>query len=404
MTATTTFHYKAKSPSGQTVTGVVEAYDEFDAVSRIKADCPIVLSVREVRQRTSRELFSPAVIKPKNLALICSQFSIILGAGLPTVRTVELVAEQTGDKALKKILLDVAADVAAGHSLAESFENKGKTLPTTFIETIRAGEQSGTLDTSFHNLQTYYEKAARTREKVVSALIYPIFLAVIAAVVVAVLMIVVIPMFVTMFESMEIALPLLTRILIAVSNFLVRFWLPLFGGIALAVIVLKVWGKTPAGRKFFARLRMKIPLLGKVERMNAASQFAGTMSTLLSAGVGMTGALAITSRVMDNYLVSLYVRDMVAGVEEGRPLGQCMTYCPYLPHLLTEMTGVGEATGSLERTLTIIGDYYDNEVQLSVSRLLSILEPAIIVCMAVVAVTIVFGFYLPMFTMYANMA
>lgn len=389
---------------------MIEAYDEFDAVSRIKAtECPIVLSIAEVQEGKgnilTRDIGGPKKIKEKQLALVCSQFSIIISAGLPMVRSVELVADQTTDKTLHKLLKQVAGDVAAGNSLADSFENKGgKQLPITFIETIRAGEESGTLEESFRKLFVYFEKSAKTRAKVTSALIYPAFLCVLSVIVVAIMMVKVIPMFTEMFSSMEIDLPPVTAIIIAISNFMVRAWLPMLLVIVVLIMALKFWSKTPNGMRFFAVLKLKLPLVGRVQRMNAASQFANTMSTILAAGMPMTRTIQITSKVLDNYVVGLQVGDMVSGVEEGIRLGECVKQCPWFPPLLTEMAGVGEETGSLENTLTIIGDYYDNEVNLSVERALSMLEPIIICVIAVIVVVVVLGFYLPMFSMYNNMA
>lgn len=388
----------------------MEAYDEFDAVSRIKAtECPIVLSIAEVQEGKgnilTRDIGGPKKIKEKQLALVCSQFSIIISAGLPMVRSVELVADQTTDKTLHKLLKQVAGDVAAGNSLADSFENKGgKQLPITFIETIRAGEESGTLEESFRKLFVYFEKSSKTRAKVTSALIYPAFLCVLSVIVVAIMMVKVIPMFTEMFASMNADLPPMTAIIIAASNFMVRAWLPMLLVAIVIIIALKFWSKTPAGMKFFAVLKLKLPLVGRVQRMNAASQFANTMSTILAAGMPMPRTIQITSKVLDNYVIGMQVGDMVGGVEEGIRLGQCVKQCPWFPPLLTEMTGVGEETGSLENTLTIIGDYYDNEVNIAVERALSMLEPIIICGIAVIVVIVVLGFYLPMFSMYNSMA
>lgn len=388
----------------------MEAYDEFDAVSRIKAtECPIVLSIAEVQEGKgnilTRDIGGPKKIKEKQLALVCSQFSIIISAGLPMVRSVELVADQTTDKTLHKLLKQVAGDVAAGNSLADSFENKGgKQLPITFIETIRAGEESGTLEESFRKLFVYFEKSAKTRAKVTSALIYPAFLCVLSVVVVAIMMVKVIPMFTEMFASMNADLPPMTAIIIAASNFMVHYWLILLLIVVVLIFALKFWSKSPNGMKFFAVLKLKLPLVGRVQRMNAASQFANTMSTILAAGMPMTRTIQITAKVLDNYVIGMQVGDMVGGVEEGVRLGQCVKQCPWFPPLLTEMTGVGEETGSLENTLTIIGDYYDNEVNLAVERALSMLEPIIICGIAVIVVIVVLGFYLPMFSMYNNMA
>lgn len=400
----TIFKYRALSESGAELDGVMEAYDEFEAVAKIKQNCPVVLSIKEVPKRESKDLFSPRKVKDKSLSLVCSQFSIILSAGLPMIRSVQLVADQTTDKHLKKILKDVAEDVDAGRSLAESFESRGPALPTTFIETIRAGEESGTLERSFAKLHDYYDKAAKTHSKVTSALIYPAFLSAVAVVVIMILMIFAVPVFTATFEEMDIEMPLPTRIVIGMSNFMNHYWIFLLLAIALTAFGLKVYSATERGRRQFAFLKLHLPMIGNVQKMNAAAQFANTMSTMLTAGLPITRTLSITGKVLDNYLIGLKISDMVGGIEQGKRLAVCMQDCPELPGLLVEMTGVGEETGSLEGTLGVIGEFYDNEVQLSVSRLLALLEPSIIVVMALIIGLIVMAVYLPMFSMYGSVS
>lgn len=400
----TIFKYRALSESGAELDGVMEAYDEFEAVAKIKQNCPVVLSIKEVPKRESKDLFSPRKVKDKSLSLVCSQFSIILSAGLPMIRSVQLVADQTTDKHLKKILMEVAEDVDAGRSLAESFESRGPALPTTFIETIRAGEESGTLERSFAKLHDYYEKSSKTHDKVTSALIYPAFLICVAVVVIIILMVFAVPVFTSTFEEMEIELPLPTRIVIGTSNFATHYWMFVLAGAALLALGLKIYSATERGRRQFAQIKLKLPLIGQVQQMNAAAQFANTMSTILTAGLPMTRTLHITGKVLDNYFIGLQVIDMVGGVEEGKRLAACMRDCPELPSLLVEMTGVGEETGSLESTLDTIGEFYDNEVQVSVSRMLSLIEPSIIVVMALMVGLIVLAVFLPMFSMYGSVS
>lgn len=400
------YKYKAQSLNGKTVNGVIEAYDEFDAVTRIKQECPIVISVEQQKEKgglMAKQIGGGRKIKLKQLALLCKQFSIIIGSGLPMVRAIELVAAQTEEKTLRKILLDVAGDVAAGHSLADSFEKKGNQIPITFIETVRAGEESGTLEVSFANLYDYFDKSAKVRDKVVSAMIYPIFLMVIAVIVVIILMTTAIPMFAEQLAGMDMELPLVTQLLIVVSNFMKVFWPFIIMGISLIVLGIIMWSKTPAGAKVTSKIRLNMPLFKNMEKMNAASQFANTMCTILAAGMSMNRALVITSKVISNYFISTAIRDMVSGVEEGRRLVDCMSDCKYLPNLLVEMAGVGEDSGNLEGTLRTVADYYDNEVALATSRMLSVLEPAIIVGMAGIVIVLVLGFYLPMFQMYGGM-
>ena len=403
-----TYKYKAVSRDGAQVSGVVEAYDEFEAVARIKENCPVVTAISEVQGKKENILqrdIIPAKISLKALALLCSQFSIILTAGLPVVRSVELIRNQTTDKELKKLLAQVAEDVAGGYGLAQSFENKGgKLLPAAFVETVRSGEESGTLEASFRKLGRYYDASAKVQAKVKSAMMYPIFLSVLAVAVIAVIMVVTMPTFVDMFDGMGIEMPALTRALIAASNFFAKWWWLVLLVIVLIAIGIKTYSATEGGRQRFARLQLRLPALGKVAVMKGASQFANTMSTLLTAGMPMLRSVAVTAKVLDNYFLSLRLGAALPGLEEGRRLGDCLKECGCFPELLVEMAGVGEETGALEETLETIGVYFDEEVSIATNRALSMLQPAITVVMGIVIGVIVIALYLPMFTMYGGMA
>lgn len=399
-----TFQYKAISKDGAKVTGVIEAFDEYAAVTQIKETCAVVTKITPVKAipREKQDLFAPR-ISEKSLAVVCSQFSIILGAGLPLVRAVELIAEQTADQPLKKLLRQVAGDVAGGFGLAQSFENKGKSLPTTFIETVRSGEESGTLDVSFQKLQVYYEKSSKLKGKVRAAMTYPLFTICVAVVVVAIIMIKAVPTFVGSFQSMGISLPWPTRTLIAMSGFFVHGWPVMVAGVALLLLGYRLYHGSEKGRQNLDRQKLRLPVLGKINRMKAAAQFANTMSTLLSAGLPMVRALHITARVLDNRHVGQEIAQQAPKLEEGQTLGTCLRRCAALPELLVEMTGVGDETGTLEHTLEVIGDYYDNETQLKSQKALSLLEPIIICVLAVLVVFILLAVYLPMFSLYGNL-
>ena len=401
-----TYRYKAISRDGAAISGVIDAYDEFVAIDTLKESGSIITKISEVKKlNDGKELFTPVKVTDKTLAMVCSQFSIILTAGLPIVHAVELIAAQTSDKAMQKILKEVASDVAAGHSLAQSFDNKGgKQLPATFIETIRAGEDSGTLDKAFSKLHSYYDKSAKIKAKVVSAMAYPIFLCIVAVIVVAIIMLKAVPVFVGLFEGIGTELPLPTRILISTSNFFTKYFLVILLCAALLVIACKLFGRTENGKRFFAKFALKLPVLGKVNIMKGASQFANTMSTMLGAGLPMVKAVSSTGRALDNYAMGLETLQTVSGIEQGKRLGVCMKSGSFFPALLVEMTAVGEETGSLEATLEVIGRYYDAEVEQQSARALSLLEPAIIVILAVFVVFILLAVYLPLFSMYGSIA
>ena len=396
-----TYQYTAISRTGENVTGVVEAVDEYAAVTKIRESCITITKIRPVKaQAKSADLFPPH-IKDKDLAMMCSQFSIILGAGLPVVRTVELIGEQTESKVLKQLLRETAADVSSGISLARSFERHDGLLPVAFIESVRAGEESGTLDSAFRRLSQYYNKAARTKGKVRAAMTYPIFTIIVAVVVVAVLMVKAVPTFIKSFQEMGIELPLPTRILIAVSNFFVKYWVFLLMGIMAAILLWKLWGHTAKGAVRQSEIRLCMPVMGKQHLQRVSAQLAGTLSTLLTAGVPLVRAVDNVAQVVDNALISKALDAQQPKLEEGKTLASCLKNCPYLPDLLIEMAGIGEETGTLEHTLEVVGDYYDNEAELAAQRVLALLEPVVICILAIIVVLILLSVYLPMFSLYS---
>ena len=384
-------------------TGVVEAVSRNDAVAQIRQSCEIVLSLKEVPKTAARDpLARFHKISAKSLALTCQQFAIILKAGLPLVQTVDLVAGQCADKALGNLLRQVSEDVSNGWALSYSFEQRGAgTLPVTFRETVRAGEESGDLLSSFQRMADYFERMNKTHESVVSALTYPAFVIFVAIIVVSIIMGYAVPTFTSMFESMNIELPWVTRALIAVNHFFRKYTLPLIALTALVPFAVRLYGATEKGGPRLARAQLKIPILGEIVRMSGASQFAHTMSTLLTAGMPILQAIEVSGRTMTNLCMSGEVLDTLPGVEGGRPLGECMRYAKELPPMLTQMTAVGEATGSMESTLKILAEYYDNETDVRTKRALSLLEPAIIIVLAVFVVFILMAVYLPMFSMYS---
>lgn len=403
----TTFHYEGISASGARVNGIVEAIDQNEAVAKAKASCRVVLKVeaqaeKNVLNMDIGEMLSGGRIKDKELSLLCSQLAIELRAGLPVVRSLELVAENAANETLKRIIEKTAEDVEAGHGLADSFAKNGPQLPSTFIETVRAGEDSGQLDDTFKRLTAYYKNAGRIARKVTSALIYPVMLIVVAVVVVAIIMIKAVPVFESSFASMGNELPGATKALIAMSHFMTDNILILIAIVAAAAIGIKVYGQTDKGRELYARIALTFPGIGDVGRMNAAAQFSSTMATMLASGLPMVQAAQITARVVENYIIRNDINNAAEGVITGLRLGDGLKKSKFLPKLLLEMTAVGEETGNLEETLEVINEYYTDEVSVAVDRALGIMEPIIVLFMAAIVVFILLSVYLPMFSMYGN--
>lgn len=402
-----TYKYTAISKDGVKVSGVVEGFNEFDAVDRIKQDCDIVLKLTEVEEKKPGLLnmeIGGNRLNTKAFSLMCSQFSIILKSGIPIGRTVRLIGDKMTDKKLKGILKKVAEDVEAGRSVAASFQERGgKILPAVFIETIRAGEESGNLARAFETMYQHYDKQIKMRAKVRNALIYPVFVLALSVVVVIVLMVKVVPTFMDIFESYDAELPLITQSLIWVSNFFKKYIFMIIVVLAAIGLIFKLYANTEKGRLNVAKLALKLPVLGNVTLLGAASEFAANLTTLIGAGLQLTKAVSITARVIDNYYISQCVGKMTSRLEEGHTLGECMREANCLPDILVDMTAVGEETGELEGTLHTISGYYEAELDMVVQDVLKKLEPTLLVFMAGVAGYIVLAVYIAMFQMYSVM-
>lgn len=400
----TTFRYKGQTAGGAKVSGVLRAYDEFEAADKLRESVAIITKLEAVPEKKESVLSRPVVfrVKEKELALLCSQFAIILASGLSVERCVSMVAAQTKNKYLRRMLDKVSEEVGAGYSLAQSFENNAPYLPKTFTETLRAGEQSGTLESCFQRLHAYYDRSAKTRAKIVSTLTYPVMVIIVAIVVFVIIIAVAVPAFTTAFNEIGSDLPGVTKALMAVSTFFTKWWWLVLGVLALLVIAYLTFRRTERGRAALAAWSLTRAPLRRIHSMNAAAQFAHSMATLLAAGLPLPRALEVTANVVSNYTFSLAVRQVRQDVERGRPMTESMSAIDYFPPMLTEMVGVGERSGSLEETLDVIGDYYDNEVSVTTARLLAVLEPIITICLAVLVVVLLLAVYLPMFTLYGG--
>ena len=385
----------------------MEGYNELDAVDRIKQTCDVILKLTPVKQDVG-SLMSMDIggnkLNAKAFTVMCSQFSIILRAGIPIARTVHLIAEKTTDKTLKRILKSVAEDVESGRTVADSFNDRGGSiLPPTFVETIRAGEESGNLDRAFDSMYHLFDKRVKMAAKVRSALAYPMFVLVIAIGVVIVLMVKVVPTFTAIFDSYDAELPFMTRLLIGISNFFRAAWPYILVIAAIIALVYKLVQKTEKGKMGLAKLQLKLPILGNIALLNGASQFASSMTTMLGAGLPITRAVSITSRTMDNYYISSETGKLVGKLEEGKALGSSMAEAAYLPDILVDMVTVGEETGELEETMDTISGYYDAELEMATDAAMKKLEPALLIFMAVIAGFIVIAIYMAMFDMYSVM-
>jgi len=381
--------------------GIISAYNEFEAAAKLRETCSIITKIEVVPEADDTALRT-LKISEKTLAILCSQLSIVLSAGLPIVNCIKMVALQQKNKDVKRMLEKVSEDIDSGYSMAASFEKNNPKLPRTFIETIRAGETSGTLTLCLERLHKYYDKTSKIKGKLVSSLIYPALVITVAVIVVTIIMVVAVPMFTKTFLELGIEIPAVTKALIAVSNFFVRYWwciLMIAASLLAAYIIAR---RSDAGRKFLGDFALTKAPLRKLHAMNASATFAATMSTMLSSGLPIIDCLRVTSAVISNYVFAMAVEQVKQKVEQGGSMGETMKRINYFPKMLSEMTSIGERSGTLESTLEVISEYFTNEVDIATTRMISMMEPIITIVLAVMTVLLLLAVYMPLFSMYGG--
>ncbi|MGI6032200.1 MAG: type II secretion system F family protein [Coriobacteriales bacterium] len=400
-----TFKYTARHVgAGALEEGIVQANTAESAIAELRNGGLIVSTIDEVGSSRDVKLsFGRRRIKEKSLSLMCSQFAIVLKSGLPIVRAIRSVADQVDDKALKVILGEVVGDVETGFGLADSFEKHGQGLPITFIETVRAGESSGKLEEIFERLSKYYEKSSKNKTKAKSALIYPTFVLAVAVVVVFIIMAFAVPTFKETFVSMGREMPWPTLLMIAVSDFTVSyFWLVVVLVIAAVVAVNLLKRHNEQFALWWSSLGIRVPVLGKINLMSASAQYASTMATMMAAGLPVVHSIDVTARTLSNHYMGNALASIEKDVESGKSVGDCLASLKVFPEFVSEMTAMGEQTGTLEQTLDVVADFYGNEVETKTDRAVRLLEPIMIVVLAFIVLVILLAVYLPMFDIYGN--
>ncbi|SDB15064.1 type II secretion system F family protein [Butyrivibrio sp. INlla16] len=404
------YKYTALTSSGEKIDGMLEAIDQLEATAKIRQQYDVIVSIKEIHDKSIElpEFLGADIggkkLDPKAFTMMCSQFATILSAGIPISRTVKLIRDKTTNKSLKNMLTKVFEDVEAGRALSAAFnEHGGDMLPATFCETLRAGEEAGDLAGSFDSIYKHFDKQTKMGAKVRSAMAYPLFVLCVAVVVVMILMVKVVPTFTAIFEELDTELPLITRALIGISNFFSKYILVIVIVIAVIIIGVLLFKRTPSGARKMSEIQLKLPVLGNIAELNAASLFANTMATMIGSGLPVTKSVSITSRVMTNEVYKQEIANMVGKIEEGRTVVDSMRDSGVMPDILTDMVGVGEETGEMKHTMDVVAKYYDSELEQAVAKAIAMLEPALLIFIAVVAGFIVIAIYMAMFTMYQGM-
>jgi type IV pilus assembly protein PilC len=374
------------------------------AVAALRREQILVTQINPVKEREKPQPKPKGKkVSPKNLAVFTRQFSVMIDAGLPLVQCLDILGSQEEDKNFAGVILATRTDVESGASLADAMKKHPKAFDALFTNMIAAGEAGGILDTILKRLATYIEKAVKLKSQVKSAMIYPIAVIVIAALVVGAILWKVIPTFANLFAGLGAQLPLPTRIVIAASNGLVRFMPFVLVGIGAAIFAFRAYYGTPAGRKVVDSIILKMPVLGLLMRKIAVARFCRTLSTLLASGVSILEALDITARTAGNAVVEEAILKTRKSIEGGETIAQPLKETRVFPPMVVQMIGVGEATGALDTMLGKIAEFYEEEVDVAVAGLLTLLEPIMIFFLGIVVGGIVIAMYLPIFDLISKL-
>ena len=407
-----TFAYTGRTRAGQTVSGerVADSVDAATAALRREQINVTRITPSKAKDDAAAKKGKAAKVgrsgkkvSAKNLAVFTRQFSVMINAGLPLVQCLDILGTQEEDKNFAFVILATRTDVESGASLADAMRKHPKTFDPLFTNMIAAGEAGGILDTILNRLATYIEKAVKLAGQVKSAMIYPIAVVVIAGAVVGVILWKVIPTFAALFSGLGADLPMPTRVVIALSDNLVRYFPFLFVGAGAAGYSFKRYYATDKGRRVVDGITLKLPILGNIMRKIAVARFCRTLSTLISSGVPILDGLEITAKTAGNAIVEDAIMVTRKSIERGETISVPLKETKVFPPMVTQMIGVGEATGALDTMLAKIADFYEEEVDTAVAGLLTLLEPIMIAMLGIVVGGIVIAMYLPIFDLISKL-
>ena len=399
------FTYRGTNRTGATVSGELAAASKNELINTLKRQQINVTKMSEKGKEFSLPTFGGGKVDSKELAVFTRQFSVMIDAGLPLVQCLEILAGQQENKSFQKVLTGTRGSVEGGSTLSAAMRQYDKVFDPLYVNLVEAGEAGGILDTILQRLSSYIEKNVKLKRAVKSALVYPVAVVVVAVGVIALLLWKVVPIFATLFVGLGVNLPLPTRIVIALSNFVGSiFGLLMFVFLIAAIIGMKVWYGTPAGRMALDGAVLKLPLVGILLRKIAVARFTRTLGTLISSGVPILEGLDITAKTAGNAVIEKALLTVRKGLEAGRNLADPLKETDVFPGMVTQMIGVGEQTGAMDAMLQKIADFYEEEVDAAVKDLLAALEPMMIVFLGVVVGGIVISMYLPLFSLIGQLS
>jgi type IV pilus assembly protein PilC len=398
------FTFSGKNSAGEKVSGERISVNKQVLALQLRKEQITAPTIREKGKEFALPTFGAGKVKTKEIAIFFRQFSVMIDAGLPLVQCLEILAANQENGTFQKTLTGVRTTVEGGATLANAMRQYPKVFDDLTTNMIEAGETGGILDIILQRLATYVEKAVKLRSAVKSALIYPVAVVSMAVLIVGALLKFVVPIFKNLFAGLGVSLPLPTRIVMGLSDFIVQFWWIFILGVVGVVFGMKQIRKDPRGKYWFDYTLLKLPVVGVLLRKIAVARFTRTLGTLITSGVPILEGLSITARTSGNAVLEEALMKVRKAIEEGRTIVDPLRECGVFPNMVTQMIGVGEATGAMDSMLQKIADFYEDEVDSATKDMLAMLEPIIIGILGVTIGGIVISLYMPLFAMIAKLA
>jgi type IV pilus assembly protein PilC len=397
-----TFLWEGRTVQGKLLKGEMEAANQAAVLTRLRSQRiqPIPTRVREKGKGFDKELSIPGFgpkIKPRDVSVFTRQFSTMIDAGLPIVQSLDILSQQTDNKAFRDALRTIKQDVEGGLTLAECLRKYPKAFDDLYVNMVAAGEAGGVLTTILNRIAIFMEKSAKLKKKVKGAMIYPATIIGVAVIVVTILLLYVIPVFAELYGGMGQALPAPTQITINISNWFREYFPYMVAALVIMVVAVRYYYKTENGRARIDAFMLKLPVVGDLLRKVAVARFAQNMSILLSSGVPMLDGLAITARTAGNRVIEASVMSCRLSVSQGRTLSEPLTESKIFPPMVCQMVAVGETTGALDSMLKRVGDFFEEEVDEAVANLTALMEPAIMIVLGIILGGLVISMYMPIF-------
>jgi len=395
------FEYKAKNLTGETIEGVVEAINQTSAIETLNRRELIIISLKESGNlpfwKRSLNLSFLDRIKSKDMVFLSRQLSVMISAGLPLVKALEILSRQTGKESLRKVMLSVSEDVRGGSRLSSSFAKYPDVFNDFYINMIRAGETAGKLDEVLKYLADEQEKTYDLMSKIKGAMIYPIFVLVAVSLVMILMMVFVIPKLTSILIESGVELPLATRILVSTSDFFKNYIIFIILGAIALFFIGRAFLKSKNGKAIWDRILLKLPVFGSLFQKIYLVRFTQSLSTLIVGGISLTSSLKIVSKVVGNTVYENLIKQSLIDVEEGRSISDAFIDAPAIPKMLPHLMSIGEQTGKMDEILDKIASFYAREVENILAKLVTLLEPMIIIFLALIVGGMVASVIMPMY-------